>query len=198
VSIAPVTLPGTMTRRAQRAILFGRFMLPDSTEHACQVAQLTADGAVFLAGFAPPPGLGIVAYIDEIGRVEAVAGNPVEGGFAVAFKISGARRERIASRIRALQGAPGEDEDQHRRHPRHDGANSASHITLPDGRIYPCEVIDISVSGAAVRIAVVPAIGTSLMLGKMRGRVARYLDCGVGIEFNRELNADSTPALWPR
>ena len=173
-------------------------MLPDSTEHACQVARLTPDGAVFLAGFAPPAGLDIVAYIDEIGRLEAVAGHPVEGGFAVAFKIGGARRERIASRIRSLQGAPEEDEGQHRRHPRHDGANSASHITMPDGRVYPCEVIDISVSGAAVRIAVVPAIGTSVMLGKMRGRVARYLDFGVGIEFDRELDSASASALWPR
>jgi hypothetical protein len=192
-------LPGTATKRTPRAILFGRFMLPDSTEHACQVAQLTPDGAVFLAGFAPPAGLGIVGYIDEIGRVEAVAGNPVEGGLAVTFKVSGARRERIASRIRSLQGAPAEeDEGRQRRHPRHDGANSASHITLPDGRIYPCEVIDVSVSGAAVRLAVVPAIGTSVMLGKMRGRVARYLDCGVGIEFARELDSVFMPALWPR
>jgi hypothetical protein len=185
----------TGNRPAARAILFGRFMLPDSTEHPCQVDRLTPEGAVFLTGIDAPPGIGIVAYIDEIGRLEAVTGEAVEGGFAVEFQISESRRERVASRIRSLQDAAADDDDviRHRRDPRQ-GTGSASHITLPDGRVYPCEVIDVSISGAAVKAEVLPALGTGLLLGKMHGRVVRYLENGVAIEFANKLD---TPLAHP-
>lgn len=193
---APAETAETGNGREPRVILFGRFMLPDASEHPCQVTQLTPEGAVFLTGIAASSGLGIVAYIDEIGRLEALAGEAVEGGFAVTFQISGPRRERIESRIRLLRGlSPGDDEDdeiRHRRHPRQTNT-SASHITLPDGRVYPCEVMDVSVSGAAVKTEVIPALGTSVLLGKMRGRVVRYLDSGVAIEFTRHIEAHTAP-----
>jgi hypothetical protein len=197
VNSAPAETAGTGNGRKPRAILFGRFMLPDASEHPCQVTQLTPEGAVFLTGIAAPAGLAIVAYIDEIGRLEAVAGEAVEGGFAVTFQISGARRERIESRIRTLRDlSPDDDDDEirHRRHPRQETHTSASHITLPDGRVYPCEVVDVSVSGAAVRTEVIPALGTSILLGKMRGRVVRYLDSGVAIEFTRQVEPPTAPA----
>ena len=59
---------------------------------------------------------------------------------------------------------------------------------LPDGREYPCEVVDISLSGAAVKVEVMPAVGTNLLLGKMRGRVVRYLESGIAIEFVKPLD----------
>ena len=171
-------------------------MLPDASEHPCQVVGLSAEGAVFLTSFAPPAGLPIVAYIDEIGRIEAVTGEPVEEGFAVSFQIGEPRRERIESRIRALQGEPLEEEDiPQRRHLRHEGTAGATQITLPDGRVYPCEVLDVSISGAAVRIDVIPALNTSVLLGRMRGRVVRYLASGVGIEFAQPAESTDSP-LW--
>lgn len=193
----PVMSDITGSGPAARAILFGRFMLPDSTEHPCQVDRLTPEGAVFLTSIDAPPGIGIVAYIDEIGRLEAVTGEAVEGGFAVEFQISESRRERVESRIRSLQDAAADDDDEirHRRDPRQ-GTGSASHITLADGRIYPCEVIDVSISGAAVKAEVLPALGTSLLLGRMHGRVVRYLENGVAIEFANK--RDTPPPHPPR
>ena len=200
---APVPTPAAEDGQDQRAILFGRFMLPDSSEHPCQVVQLSPDGAVFLTSTAAPPaGLRIVAYLDEIGRVEAVTGDPVEGGFAVSFRSSGQRRERLQSRIRALRGASADDaEVADRRDPLHQGTHEgsgASHITLPDGRVYPCEVMDVSVSGAAIRTHVLPAVGTFVLLGKMSGRVVRYLDRGVSIEFTTHADGPATPPHQPR
>jgi hypothetical protein len=197
VNSAPAETAESGTGREPRAILFGRFMLPDASEHPCQVTQLTPEGAVFLTGIAARPGLSIVAYIDEIGRLEAVAGEAVEGGFAVTFQISGPRRERIASRIRVLRSlSPDDDEDDTRlrRDPRHEPGSTASHLTLPDGRVYPCEVVDVSLSGAALRTEVIPALGTSILLGRMRGRVVRYLDSGVAIEFTRQVEPPTAPA----
>ncbi len=179
------------SRNPPASILFGRFMLPDMSEQACQVTHIALDGAVFATSSAPTPGTKLVAYIDELGRFEATAGEGVEGGFKVNFVLNDSRRERLEQRLKWVaekaEGAP----DQ-RRHARYEPKDSKSHITMPDGRVYACEVIDISLSGAAVKIEVMPAMGTYLLLGKMRGRVVRYLDNGFAIEFTRQLER---PAL---
>jgi hypothetical protein len=186
VNTAPGMIAETGPQHKPGGILFGRFMLPDSTEHPCQVTQLTPDGAVFLTNIAPPVGIDIVVYIDEIGRLEAVTDLPADGGFAVTFQISPPRRERIEARIRSLQ-IPTADEEWHRSDPRHDSADAASHIALTDGRSYACQVLDVSTSGAAVKTDVIPALGTCVLLGKMRGRVVRYTECGVAIEFTKQV-----------
>jgi hypothetical protein len=58
-----------------------------------------------------------------------------------------------------------------------------STVVLDDGRRYNCKIIDISLSGAAVELAVRPALGTPVTLGRMRARVIRHFPEGVGVEF---------------
>jgi len=169
------------------SIVFGRFMLPDMSEHACQVLDLTREGAVFVANFSPPPGVSIVAYLEELGRVELVSDTAIQGGFRVRFTARGARLERLMQRIEWLEKKTSGAAEA-RRHPRFEPKDKHSSMTLPDGRVYPCEVIDISVSGAGIKTSVLPSIGTYVMLGKMKGRVVRYLDHGVGVEFIKPLD----------
>jgi hypothetical protein len=173
---------------ATKTVLFGRFMLPDMSEHPCQVLNLSADGATFISAEVPQGGQQIVAYVDDVGRIEAISAEPVAGGFKVVFPLKGPRRERLEQRLRMLADKDGESGVENRRHARVQLTDSKSHITLPDGRIYPCEVHDISLSGAAVKVSVLPSLGTHVMLGRMRGRVVRYLDTGIAIEFIKQLD----------
>lgn len=166
----------------QPKALFGRYMLPDMSEHPCQVTNLTTAGAIFLTDKIPPIGLNIVAYIEELGRIEAISDKAVPGGFQITIALKGARLEKLESRIKWLSERPAVGEEG-RRHARFEPRDSQSQITLPDGRVYNCEVIDISVSGAGITVDVMPGLGTYVMLGKMRGRVVRYLENGVAIEF---------------
>jgi hypothetical protein len=173
----------------ETSVIFGRFMLPDMSEFPCQVSELTADGAHFAATTVPAAETQIVAYIDEIGRVEGRARDAVPGGFRVVFTHTGQRKERFAQR---LAGRPAKNTTAGtdlRRHERYAPANSNSQITLPDGRVYSCRIIDISLSGAAVKVDVMPSLGTHLMLGKMRGRIVRYVESGIAIEFLKPLNS---------
>jgi len=176
-------------------IVFGRFMLPDMSEHACQVTELTNSGATFITTSVPPEGQAIVAYLEEVGRIEAVSGSARPGGFAISFTLRGSRLERLQQRIKWLQERSQSDAeaDANRRHGRFEPSERVSQITLPDGRIYTCEVLDISLSGAAIKTDVMPGIGTYLMLGKMRGRVVRYSEFGVGIEFVKQLDRSQLP-----
>jgi PilZ domain len=163
-------------------------MLPDMSEHPCQVVDLTGTGATFLTQIVPAKGLAIVAYLEEVGRVEAVTSGIANGGFSVTFSLTGSRLERLQQRIEWLQKRQVGEEPDGRRHARYEPSEKTSQISLPDGRIYNCEVIDISLSGAAIKTEVMPSVGTFLMLGKMRGRVVRYLDQGVAIEFVKQLD----------
>ena len=168
--------------------MFGRFMLPDLSEHPCQVKDLSLDGAIFITGQVPQGGTAIVAYIDDVGRVEALSADPVPGGFRVIFTHAGARRDRFQARLNWVHSKKGQEAAESRRHFRYEVAERTSHITLPDGRVYPCEVIDISLSGAAVKVDVIPSLGTYVMLGKMRGRIVRYHDTGIALEFVKPLD----------
>ncbi len=169
------------------SIIFGRFMLPDMTEHACQVLDITADGATFITATIPTASSSIVAYLEELGRVEVIAGAAVPGGFHVRYAATGSRLERLQQRIEWLkQKHSGATES--RRHPRFEPKDKHSSITLPDGRVYNCEVVDISISGAAIRTDVLPSIGTYVMLGKMKGRIVRYVDNGIALEFIKQLD----------
>jgi hypothetical protein len=173
---------------AALGVVFGRFMLPDMSEYPCQVSELTVDGARFAARTVPDKDTQIVAYIDEVGRVEGLSGEPVQGGFRVVFSHTGQRKERFASRLAGRTGKNTTAGTDLRRHARYAPNDNRSHISLPDGRIYPCEIIDISLSGAAVKVDVMPSLGTHVMLGKMRGRIVRYVESGIAIEFLKPLN----------
>jgi hypothetical protein len=175
-------------------VMFGRFMLPDMSEHPCQVSELTADGAIFGTTTLPEKNTQIVAYLDEIGRVEGLSGGAVPGGFRIAFSHTGQRKERFASRLSRRSAKNRTAGTDLRRNARLAPTVSQSHITLPDGRVYPCEILDISLSGAAVKVDVMPSLGTHLRLGKMRGRIVRYVDSGIAIEFLKPLNTTQLSA----
>jgi hypothetical protein len=188
----PVEIDQTASKMA--SVMFGRFMLPDTSEHTCQVTDLDMDGAKFLSSNIPPTGTIIVAYLEDLGRVELAAGKSFPGGFDVRYAVNGARLERLKQRIHWLQQKASGVPDG-RKHARYEPQDKHSQITLPDGRIYPCEVIDISVSGAAIKTEVMPSVGTFVSLGRQRGRVVRYMNEGVGIEFIKQLAATQIPSV---
>ena len=173
---------------ATPTVIFGRFMLPDMSEHPCQVASLSLSKVRLLTNLDVPLGVQIVAYIEEFGRIEGQVSQHIPGGFELAFELNEKRRERFKGRLKWLRDKASGKVEEARRHPRYEPADAKSHITLPDGRTYPCQVIDISLSGAALTTEVLPALGTTVMLGKMKGRVVRYLPNGLAIEFAKQLD----------
>jgi hypothetical protein len=80
---------------AGKRILFGRFMLPDMSEHPCQVGEINADGVKLMTSTPVESGTSIIAYLDDIGRVDGEVSGQVDGGFHLDFKLTGARRERM-------------------------------------------------------------------------------------------------------
>jgi hypothetical protein len=161
----------------------GRFMRADHSEHDCIVDSMSPFDAVISCGARPETGERIVAYVDYIGRIE---GKVTEAGlrtFTISLNATDRKRDKLSAQLTWLANKHELGLPEDRRHERVSPSNPISEIRLDDGRRYPCRIIDLSVSGAAVEIDVRPAFGTMVLLGNMRGRVVRHFQEGIAMEF---------------
>lgn len=172
-------------RRHQRVTvpLTGRCMFEDRSEVACHIVDMSVGGVALSA-----PAVGalrerVVAYVDQIGRIEGRIVRHFVGGFALAYSVSEGRRDKLADQLtwianRAVLGLP-----EDRRHTRVVPSNPWSKLVFDDGSELRCRILDVSTSGAAVRADVRPPLGARVLLGRMSGRVVRHASDSVGIEF---------------
>jgi hypothetical protein len=166
-----------------RVKIYGRFMLEDRTEHACQVVDMSPGNVAFRADRIGEPGEKVIAYIDHIGRVEGVVTRTLEDGFAMTVIASERKKDKLAAQLTWLANKHELDLPEDRRHERVAPRNPMSVLKLADGRQYQCRIVDLSLSGAAIEIEVKPALGVQVTLGTMRGQVVRHFDDGVALEF---------------
>jgi len=162
----------------------GRFMLPNREEYPCQAVEMSPGDIVLFTPVKGEIGDRIVAYVEVLGRVSGNIARLFEGGFALKFHVSPLKQDRLADKLTWLANKDTLSMPEDRRHGRIAPDNPVSHLTLPDGRSYECQIMDISLSGAAVTAPVCPDIYTHVTLGKMHGKVVRHLDKGFAIEFN--------------
>jgi hypothetical protein len=180
-------------RRFQRVKvnLLGRFMLPSRQEFPCQITDMSPGDAALVTPVCGEPGDRIIAYVDHVGRIEGTVTRPLEGGFAIEIHATARKRDKLAAQLTWLANRHVLNLPEDRRHERMVPKNPFTHLTLGDGRVYKCRVIDVSLSGAAVTIDVKPAIGQPVTLGRMKARVVRHLEGGIAVEFTAVQTAES-------
>jgi hypothetical protein len=186
----PKIVPDRRKFRRVAVTLHGRFMAEDKREYPCEVINMSAGGMALLAPVSCQPGERVVAYLDNLGRLEGTVARCFEGGFAVEIKASTQKRERIANLLTwyANRDQLGGEERQHERfEPR----IAAQKLILPNGDVLDCRVIDVSLSGASVATRVKPPMDSVIVLGRLRGRVVRHHDQGVAIQFAELQDPDS-------
>jgi len=171
--------------------IFGRFMREDKQEYPCQVINMSAGGMAMLAPVTCHQGERIVAYLDNLGRIEGIVVRDIEGGFAVRILASLYKRERIANLLAWLINQKALGLSEERKHERIVPRINASKLILPDGTVHNCRVIDVSLSGASIACPVKPDVGTMVILGRMRGRVVRHHDQGLALQFVELQDPDS-------
>jgi hypothetical protein len=155
-----------------------RFLLDDGSEHSGVVADISIGGMAISAEARPAEGSNIIAYVQDLGRLEGVVSRMNEGGFAVRLTLSAMRRDKLEERLGTgtKRGRDG------RRHDR-ESTSGVTRIMRADGRELPCRVIDLSLGGVSVETAEWPPLGEQVIVGKMRGRVVRHHEMGIAIEF---------------
>jgi hypothetical protein len=158
-------------------------MLADRREFPCQVLAMSPGDAMVVAPVSGTVGEKVIAYLDHLGRIEGSIMSVIEGGFEMEVSASARKRDKMAAQLTWLANKDILDLPEDRRHERVVPDNRHSTVVLDDGRRYNCKIIDISLSGAAIELAVRPAMGTPVTLGRMRARVVRHFQDGVAVEF---------------
>lgn len=190
-----VQVPGDAAQRVT-VNLNGRLMLiSNQTEFECRALDMSPTDVVFQCTAFPHGGERIVAYVDHIGRLECTVVKHVDHGFVCKLHITERKREKLAAQLTWLANKHKFNLPEDRRHERITPNNTRAELNLDDGRAYPCRILDLSMSGAAVEIDVRPALGTPVRLGNMRGRVVRHFQEGVAIEFANVLSREGLQLL---
>ncbi len=187
----PKIVPDRRKHRRVVVSIFGRFMREDKQEYPCHIINMSAGGMAMLAPVGCDLDERIVAYLDNLGRIEGIVARVFEGGLGVRILASTAKRERIANLLTWLVNQKGLGLGEERKHERIVPRNNASKLILPSSAVHDCRVIDVSLSGASVVCALKPPLGTVVILGRMRGRVVRHHEQGIALQFVELQDPDS-------
>jgi hypothetical protein len=175
-------------RHARVAItLLGRYMLADKREFPCQTVNMSPGGLAIDAPVCGAVGEHVVMYLDQIGRVEGKIVRHTERGFAIQMTIPFAKREKIANQLTWLINRDTLGMPEDRRHERIIPHRRHSILRVDEDREHVVQLIDISISGAAVSTAVKPAMGAKVKLGQTSGYIVRIFDGGVAVSFDQKI-----------
>lgn len=138
----------------------------------------------------------LTSYFRDFGRFDGRISDTMTGGFLVELEMIQSMREKLADKLTWLekkQKDPSIPDD--RKGARIIPESPHSTLTLADGNIHECFVIDMSVSGAAISAQLQPEIGTPLAVGACIGRVVRLLPDGFAVKFVEDQNRNDLDRL---
>lgn len=164
-------------------VLLGRFMRASRHEYPCKLTDISVTGAAMHSPVAVETGEHIVAYFDHIGGIEGTVARTFEGGFAITMMATQYKREKIAAQLTWILNKHELPLTADRRHDRVRVTNEHSTLKLDEGITVECKVIDVSLSGASIATNARPPIGSEIVFGKLRCRVMRHHDQGIGVAF---------------
>lgn len=163
--------------------LLGRFMRADRHEYACRLIDISVGGAAISTPVQVADGEQIVAYIDEIGGIEGNVMRVFDGGFAMSIRATRHKREKLAARITWLVNRSELGGLEDRVYDRAPPSTPHSVLKLAEGITVRCQLIDVSLSGASVATEARPPIGAEVTLGRLKARVMRHHERGIGVRF---------------
>lgn len=176
-------VPDRRRHKRLAVTLLGRFMRETKQEHPCKLIDVSAGGAAIMAPVEIEIGERVVAYFDHVGGIEGPVVRVFDGGFAFKIEATKHKREKIAAQLTWLANRAELNDEAARRHDRVAPDQGTTTLTLAEGIVLNCRVIDISISGASIGTPARPPIGTEVTLGKLRARVVRHHAQGFGVQF---------------
>ena len=174
-----------------KVVLPGRYMLEDRREYSCQTIDISPGGVAFAGDEKGRLGERVIAYLNQIGRVEGTIARHLEQGFAIRMKLPAIKREKLADQLTWLANRQALGMAEDRRHERIAPRIVHTTLRLPNGQEYVAKLVDISISGAALTVAATPPIGSPVVVGETAAQVVRHFAGGIAVEFNRLFPAET-------
>ena len=151
---------------------------------ACRTSRISPFRMIVAAPVLGKVGDPISSYFGDFGKLNGVISDTASGSFLLELEMTKSLRERFATKLTWLdkrQKNPNIRDG--RKQPRIIPASPHSTMTLADGTVRSCFIVDMSTSGAAVSAEVQPPIGMPLAVGACVGRVVRHLPDGFAVRF---------------
>ena len=163
---------------------------------ACRVQAISTKSAVLGCTVSGAVGERVLAKFEDFPILNGAISRLFRDGFVMDFAVDNEERLQLAAKIDWIKKHRFSAKKDLRAHKRVMPPHPHSAVTLPDGRVFRCEVIDVSRSGAAVSAEVTPRIGTRIALGSAVGVVVRHLEAGFALRFDELIDlGDLTPVL---
>jgi hypothetical protein len=152
---------------------------------ACRTKRISPDRMMVDVPVVGRVGDRLTSYFQDFGKLDGRISDTRPGSFLLELDVSDATRERLANKLTWLEGKL---KDPSIPELRREGARivpeqSHATLTLADGAIHECFIVDMSVGGVAVSAQLQPPIGTPLAVGACVGRVVRLFATGFAVRF---------------
>ncbi|UYO00293.1 MAG: PilZ domain-containing protein [Devosia sp.] len=169
----------------------GRYALPESRNnaeekvpvYACRLCSISTRLLVAVGPVVGKEGELVATHFDEFGILRGRITRRLPSGFVLDLQLNEAERDKLGAKIEWQKKHVHAQVPDKREHRRILPREPRSTITLGDGTRIPCFVIDVSQSGVAVSAPISPEVGTPMAVGRVVGRVVRYLDVGFALQF---------------
>jgi hypothetical protein len=162
---------------------------------ACRTQSISPFAAALTAPVIGGVGQGLTARLDGLGIMRGWIERHIEDGFVFTLVASDDQRTKLAKRLASLRRRSVVDVQDKRGFERYKPIDPRSVITLADGTVMRCFVIDLSRSGAALSADFAPEIGSHLVVGKLACMVVRPLDVGFVVKFDALADASELELL---
>ena len=172
-------------RRFQRVNIpsQGRFMRQNKQEYPCQILDMSAGGIAVKAQEIGEIGERIIIYAENMGRIEGDIVRVFQGGFALKISASAYKREKTVNQLTWLVNKDKLNTLDNRLYNRFTPKKLATILTIADGSVFDCQILDMSLGGAAVLVEPMPSVGEAITLGLVPGHVIRHTDLTINIQF---------------
>jgi hypothetical protein len=198
-----VSIEGFRRQRAVDIKMAGSYVLPNWYDKlgklrtfACRTTRVSPFRMIVDVPVVGKVGDTLTSYFQDFGNLEGEISDVMTGGFLLELKMAQAMRAKIADKLVWLEKKHKEPEIiDSRKDARFVPKAPHSRVTLADGSVYACFIIDVSLSGIAVSSELQPAVGTPLAVGACVGRVIRLLPHGFAVKFVKKQDRDELNAL---
>ncbi|BDL37638.1 PilZ domain-containing protein [Methylorubrum sp. GM97] len=163
--------------------LAGRILLPCGAERDCLCRLSRADEVYVVIGDASAAvGSRVICHVDGLGVIEASVTTVSRGSLRLSVEGSPAHMARLATRLAWHRARLDGREDQ-RGAMRVIPLDPSVEVTLSDGMAVEARIADLSATGAALEMVLMPPVDAVLTVGRRRARVVRQTDAGIAVRF---------------
>jgi hypothetical protein len=169
--------------------LSGRFMRADKLDYPCQLIDISVESAAITTPIQLRVGEKLIVYLQHLGGLEGTVVRLFPASFAMMISGTQRKRDKLALQIPRLATHSELPESEERQYPRMTQDETAV-LGLQDGTATPCQLHDLSLSGAALVTPARPPLGSEVTVDKRRAVVVRHHERGIAVKF---VNQGSMP-----